>query len=114
PMGRFSLIVPTGWYSGARFGMLRRFIARKFDPEVFVNLPYDVFSAWVDTTVFVATKRETPTVWRRSESATVKLRTFPKRYKISDQSEFHEDLESVNFIDWFTDENDEYLTYANS
>ena len=51
------MIVPTGWYSGARFGKLRRFFACTTDVEVFVNLPYDIFSAWVDTTIFVANKR---------------------------------------------------------
>ncbi len=114
PSGKLSVIVPTGWYSGARFSELRRYIACKIDPEGFVNLPYDVFSAWVDTTVYVATKRETPTKWRRLEPAIVSLRTFPKRHKISDYSEFYENLESVNFVDWFTEENDEYLTYANA
>lgn len=52
--GRLSMIVPTGWYSGPKFSSLRRFIATQTDPETFVNLPYDIFKAWVDTTVFSA------------------------------------------------------------
>ncbi|HPH55388.1 MAG TPA: N-6 DNA methylase, partial [Smithella sp.] len=55
--GRLSMIVPTGWYSGAKFSKLRRFIAQETDPEYFINLPYDIFNAWVDTTVFVFEKR---------------------------------------------------------
>ncbi|NUN96551.1 MAG: N-6 DNA methylase, partial [Candidatus Omnitrophica bacterium] len=47
--GRISMIVPTGWYSGAKFSLLRRYVSTHSDPEVFVNLPYDVFRAWVDT-----------------------------------------------------------------
>jgi type I restriction-modification system DNA methylase subunit len=51
PRGAISMIVPTGWYSGVKFSSLRRFIACTTDPESFVNLPYDIFGAWVDTSV---------------------------------------------------------------
>ena len=37
------------------------------DPVSFVNLPYDVFKAWVDTTVFVVAKRGEPTAWPRKQ-----------------------------------------------
>ncbi len=114
PFGKLSLIVPTGWYSGVKYSQFRKFFASNFNPELFVNLPYDVFDAWVDTTVFVADKREEIASWRRTDDLAVFIRTFPKRQKIIGTAEFYVDLESVNFTDWFTDESDIYLTYTNS
>ena len=114
PVGLVSMIVPTGWYSGAKFGALRRFIARTTNPRVFVNLPYDVFDAWVDTTVFVAEKRREPTSWMRTDACEVSLRTFPKKHKITSEIEFGNELDKADFLAWFTDESDGYLTYANT
>jgi hypothetical protein len=112
--GKLSMIVPTGWYSGAKFSKLRRFLATTTNPEVFINLPYDIFKAWVDTTVFTVSKRETPLDWPRQESCSVGLKTFPKRYRINSADDFHDDVLSTNFCEWFTDGSDEYLTYADS
>jgi len=114
PGGRISMIVPTGWYSGAKFPTLRRFIACETDPESFVNLPYDVFKAWVDTTIFVVTKRDQPTVWPRAEEHPVSIRTFPKRHRISNEAEFYDNLTTADFAKWFADGKDEYLTYADA
>ena len=61
--GCVGIIVLTGWYSGSKFSALRRFVARRTDPRAFVNLPYDVFAAWVDTTVFVLAKRAQSLSW---------------------------------------------------
>src|SRR5205814_10715572 len=73
PSGRLSLIVPTGWYSGPKFSALRRFIACRTDPDVFVNLPYDIFKAWVDTTVFAAVKRIKKARWPRIDERSVTI-----------------------------------------
>lgn len=110
--GRISMIVPTGWYSGAKFSGLRRLIACATDPTSFVNLPYDIFDAWVDTTVFVATKREEIIDWPRSGKHVVTIRTFPKRHRIFGVEEFLEEVSIAEFADWFKDGEDEYLTYA--
>lgn len=112
--GRISMIVPTGWYSGPGFSALRRLMASATDPDVFVNLPYDIFEAWVDTTVFVATKRDSPAGWPRQESCRVRLRTFPKRHKIVSQEEFYQDPTEADFTQWFAEGADEYLTYADT
>jgi hypothetical protein len=111
--GLLSMIVPTGWYSGARYPGLRRFVARNTDPTVFVNLPYDIFAdAWVDTTIFAAAKRKIPTIWPRKESCRVSLRTFGKRDKIKSIREFEADQTFANFAGWFADGSDTFLTYA--
>ena len=112
--GKISMIVPTGWYSGAKFHKLRRFVACATDPESFVNLPYDIFGAWVDTTVFVLKKRSRPTVWQRTVSCKVVLRTFQKRHRIASITEFEEGLRSADFKEWFANGEDEFLTYADS
>ncbi len=114
PYGKLSMIVPTGWYSGVRFSALRRLIARTTNPEVFVNLPYDIFAAWVDTTIFAVTKRQEITGWPRRESCSVTLRTFPKRHKIMSEQEFEKETQLADFLQWFSDDSDEYLTYADS
>jgi type I restriction-modification system DNA methylase subunit len=114
PGGRVGMIVPTGWYSGVKFGALRRYVACVTDPHVFVNLPYDVFQAWVDTTVFVLEKRKNPLSWPRSAPCKVVLRTFPKRHRISSISEFDEDTRGAEITKWFVGAADEFLTYADT
>ena len=114
PSGRFSMIVPTGWYSGPKFSALRRFMASRTDPEAFVNLPYDIFKAWVDTTVFAVLKRSKPTLWPRKEQRLVTIITFPKRYRITSLKEFEEHSSKSEFSAWFADDGDEYLSYADS
>jgi hypothetical protein len=112
--GKISMIVPTGWYSGPKFSKLRRFMGCATDPEVFVNLPYDIFNAWVDTTVFTAQKRAAITAWPRKQECRVKLRIFPKRHKIMAITEFEEEIKSADMCEWFANGADEYLTYADS
>ncbi|MHB8997557.1 MAG: Eco57I restriction-modification methylase domain-containing protein [Armatimonadota bacterium] len=112
PRGILSMIVPTGWYSSARFRSMRRHIAQETDPIVFVNLPYDIFNAWVDTTIFVAAKREAPAAWPRQEECIVQLKTFPKRHRIVAIAEFEQDVAVADICDWFADGADEFLTYA--
>jgi type I restriction-modification system DNA methylase subunit len=114
PYGRVSMIVPTGWYSGVRFGSLRRHVAGFTDPTVFVNLPYDVFEAWVDTTVFVAAKRAKPLDWPRHTSCPVTLKTFAKRHKIQDLAEFREETHAAEITSWFAKGADQFLTYADT
>ncbi|MBZ5552714.1 MAG: N-6 DNA methylase [Acidobacteriia bacterium] len=112
PRGRVSMIVPTGWYSGSKFSKLRQFIAVQTDPQTLINLPYDVFPAWVDTTIFVFSKRAEPTTWPRRSRCGVLLKTFSKRHKIKSLSEFEEDTKFAELTSWFALGGDEFLTYA--
>ena len=114
PSGRVSMIVPTGWYSGAGFGSLRRYVAGLTDPTIFVNLPYDVFEAWVDTTVFVAVKRAKPLDWPRRTPCHVILKTFAKRHKIEELTEFDEQTHTGEITSWFAKGADLFLTYADT
>jgi hypothetical protein len=115
PLGLVSMIVPTGWYSGPKFSMLRRFIATQTDPRAFVNLPYDIFrDAWVDTTIFVTRKRKAPSAWPRTEKCEVAVRTFPKRHKIRTVAEFYENPSEADISQWFASAGDEFLTYADT
>jgi predicted RNA methylase len=108
------MIVPTGWYSGAKFSTLRRIVAQRTDPIVFVNLPYDVFKAWVDTTVFVIKKSSSIHEWPRQDNSRVYLKIFPKRYRIRFKEDFDNNLKSAIFSKWFSSGGDEFLTYADS
>jgi predicted RNA methylase len=108
------MIVPTGWYSGAKFSTLRRIVAQRTDPIVFVNLPYDVFKAWVDTTVFVIKKSSSIHKWPRQDNSRVYLKIFPKRYRIRFKEDFDNNLKSAIFSEWFSSGRDEFLTYSDS
>lgn len=112
--GFVSMIVPTGWYSGAKFSAVRRLIVSDADPSIFVNLPYDIFAAWVDTTVFVVQKRVKAAKWPRTQSCKIKLKTFPKRHLVSDAGEFDEGLADAELTQWFEGGSDEFLTYADT
>jgi type I restriction-modification system DNA methylase subunit len=114
PNRPFSMIVPTGWYSGPQFRSLRRLIAEETDPRAFVNLPYDVFDAWVDTTIFVAEKRKSPSDWCRPLACMATIKTFPKRHRVTNAQEFEQDTSQVDIAEWFKAGSDEFLTYADS
>jgi type I restriction-modification system DNA methylase subunit len=115
PTGIICMIVATGWYSGVSFKRLRRFFATATDPLNFVNLPYDVFEdAWIDTGIFVTSKREVRTRWPRKESAIVALRPFGKRDQIKSVDPFFEDQKIVDFAEWFEDSQDLFLTFASA
>jgi len=114
PNRPFSMIVPTGWYSGPQFRSLRRLIAQETDPRAFVNLPYDVFDAWVDTTIFVAEKRNSPSEWPRALPCTATIKTFPKRHKVTSALEFEQDVSHIDLAEWFKAGSDAFLTYADS
>ena len=112
--GVLSMIVPTGWYSGKKFVKLRQFVASNTDPIAFINLPYDIFSAWVDTTIIVARKRACILGWPRMEKSDTTIITFPKRYRINFLSDFDRVSSKADISQWFKDGSDLYLTYADT
>ncbi|PYK97239.1 MAG: hypothetical protein DME19_16965 [Verrucomicrobia bacterium] len=79
-----------------------------------MNLPYDIFKAWVDTTVFVAVKRVKKALWPRIDQRSVTIITFPKRHRIKKTKEFAEHASKAEFSSWFADGGDEYLSYADA
>jgi methylase of polypeptide subunit release factors len=107
-----SMIVPTGWYSGAKFSILRKLYASTTDPKKFINLPYDIFGAWVDTSIFITAKRNKKTNWPRKEASQTQLITFPKRFHIHSIDDFERDESSIDVSEWFVHGGDEYLTYS--
>jgi type I restriction-modification system DNA methylase subunit len=111
PHGTLTLIVASGWYSGSGFGELRRFVASRTDPRLFVNLPYDMFAAaWVDTTILIVTRRLKPADWRTRPSCIVRLRNFGKRDAISGREDFERDSVLADMSDWFRTGADLFLT----
>ena len=114
PKGIFSMIVPTGWYSGQKFTKLRRYVACSTDPVSIVNLPYDIFNAWVDTTIIVARRRPDLLDWPRTDKSDTHIITFPKRFKITFLSDYERTSNKADISQWFMDGSDLYLTYADS
>ena len=112
--GLVSMIVPTGWYSGPKFSALRRFYATNTQPILFVNLPYDIFRAWVDTTIFSVKKLFHSVEWMAFLNDPIKLVTFQKRFRISSASDFDTNFKYAVLLDWISKEADEFLTYAGS
>ena len=111
--GLLSFIVPTGWYSGDHFSLLRQEIIRAFDPLAFVNLPYDIFhDAWVDTTVFVLRLRGMPREFPVSGPLAVSLKSFPKRHKIIKAKEIVEGATVADCARWFQHDKNVFLTYS--
>jgi adenine-specific DNA-methyltransferase len=109
--GIVSFIVPTGWYTGPGFSLLRRHILLQSDPLAFVNLPYDMFEeAWVDTTVFHTRRRKPILVWPRKESCRASLKTFGKRDRIVAQGDFYQGSTVIDIVEWLQDGGDEFLT----
>lgn len=113
--GSVCYILPTGWYTGPGFSVLRQFVARNTDPRLFINLPYDMFEhAWIDTTVFLTQKRLQPTQWPRTEKCSVFLKTFEKRHRIVCQQDFYEGVQKTDIHEWFKNGKDEFLTRADN
>ena len=114
PLGVLSMIVPTGWYSGTSMAPLRKYFSKYTDPESFANLPYDVFDeAWVDTTIFITSKRAEETSLPRKDSHKVKIFNFPKRFKINNLNDFEEVAFESDFGLWFkSNDSFEFLTSA--
>ena len=55
PTGTFAYITPTSWETGERFAAFRKALMSRAQPQVIVNLPYDVFDTpYVDTAVTIA------------------------------------------------------------
>ncbi len=112
--GLISMIVPTGWYSGASYSKLRKHFMVTTNPKVFVNLPYDIFHAWVDTTIFITSKRANIIVWPSFGKSTTLLITFPKKFKIQSLNDFNNISRNIDVSLWFKNNANEFITYADS
>ena len=112
--GLSAYIVPTGWYSGTNFNSLRRYFAQNTDPLILVNLPYDVFAdAWVDTTIYIARKREKIQAWPRKDDHNVTTTIFDKRDVLNSIEAFYENQASLRFSAWFDAGADEFILLKN-
>ncbi|MCX6849019.1 MAG: N-6 DNA methylase [Verrucomicrobia bacterium] len=111
--GQLCFIVPTGWYSAPKSSALRRHLATHTDPDFIVLLPYDVFEdAWVDTTIFGASKLQRPLSWPRTNKCAVEIKRFPRKQKRVSLTEFFQETWESDFVSWFSNNSDEYLPNA--
>ena len=92
--GMFSFIVPSAWLGGPEYQPLREVIAQNEIDKV-ILLPYDIFTdAYVDTTIFVLSKR------RPDVQHSVQTFAFGKRDKIEKIDLALEEYRRVKQADW--------------
>lgn len=61
PAGKLGYIAPQTWETGENYSDFRRAVIERFGLSVVINLPFDIFKdAYVDTGVFVFTKKKQP------------------------------------------------------
>ena len=104
--GELGLIIPSGWVSTPSSRALRAFFLRKFQPESFVSLPFDVFrGAYIDTVIATAARRAGDEL----TDDPVQLIVFPHRYKIEDAADFEGFRKVGNARSWTRNEQMEFL-----
>ncbi len=113
--GLISFIVPTGWYTGTNFSVLRKYFAQNTNPLLLTNLPYDVFdSAWVDTSIFLTQKTLTIWEWPRADAHKLDIKLFDKKEKIESIDSFYQEVSRIVFSEWFGVDRDQYLLLKNN
>jgi len=100
--GRFSYIVPSAWLGGPDYEPLRRlFLTNKL--LSIILLPYDIFKAYIDTTIFVVSKETPPSTHK------VQTYVFGKREKLTNISLSSKDYQTVKQEEWNTTEGAKFV-----
>lgn len=107
--GRLGLIVQSAWVSAPSFSRLRKKYLSDFAPLVFVTLPYDVFGAYVDTIIAIASRTGQPVQKILSKTTPVDLIVFPPRFKIRSVTDFSRFAKTGDAATWSRGERDEFL-----
>ncbi len=56
-IGKLGLIIPTTWFGGDNFIKLRNFLIDNYFIENLIQLPYDIFPAYIDTTIIILSSK---------------------------------------------------------
>jgi type I restriction-modification system DNA methylase subunit len=92
--GRFSFIVPSAWLGGPEYEQLREMILN-YQIDSVVLLPFDVFAdAYVDTTIFVVSKRKPGAEHR------VQTYVYDKHEKVTKISLSATDFKNIHENEW--------------
>lgn len=106
--GLFGMIVQSGWVSSPTMEDLRKLFIKQFIPLSFVTLPYDVFSAYIDTIIVIARKNHDAYNSRTIDKQPVELIVFPPKYKIYDIDEFKQFIKFTDATKWRESKNIEF------
>jgi hypothetical protein len=79
PRGKISFIIPTTWLSGNNFKYLREELLLNRSIREIIQLPYDIFEAYIDTVIIVIDKQHS----RPNEVKTFKYEIRDKAYEKS-------------------------------
>lgn len=94
--GRVSLIVPTTWLSGNNFEELRKELLINNSIEEIIQLPYDIFQAYIDTVIITI---------KKSKQSTGSVKVY--RYNIRDKA-YEKTITRYELVDsskWLTNQN---------
>lgn len=107
--GLFGMIVQSGWVSAPASTKLRQLFVSTFKPLAFASMPYDVFGAYVDTSIVIA-ERLAPHVSLRSLGhAPTTLVVFPPRAKVASLEDFARYAKTTDACRWVASDHDEFL-----
>ena len=107
--GFFGMILQSAWVSSPAFSKLRDLFISRFCPLAFAAMPYDVFGAYVDTTIVIAKRLKKKESLSNLNKALVKLSVFPPRYKIHSLNDYEVYLKEANAVEWFKDGHNELM-----
>ena len=107
--GFFGMIVQSGWVSAPGSSRLRTFFVSAFRPVAFASMPYDVFGAYVDTTIVIAERLPKTISLASLDHAPTTLVVFPPRAKVTSLADFDLYTKVADANRWISADHDEFL-----
>jgi predicted type IV restriction endonuclease len=107
--GLFGMIVQSAFVSAPSMNDLRELIISKFKPIAFASMPYDVFSAYVDTIIFVAERLKKNQTLRDLGGIPVQLTVFPPRFHVESIDDFLSFSKTADAAKWLVGGQNEFL-----
>jgi hypothetical protein len=107
--GLFGMIVQSGWVSAPASSKLRQMFVSTFKPLAFASMPYDVFGAYVDTSVVIAERLASDTSLPSLGHAPTALVVFPPRANVVSLEDFARYTKTTDACRWVTPDHDEFL-----
>ncbi len=108
PKGLLGMIVQSGWVSAPSTRALREIFAASFFPTHFASLPYDVFSAYIDTIIVIAERLAKGHEWKDVHRP-IHLVVFPPRHKITKLDDFDVFHRESDPLAWLESPGKEFL-----
>jgi predicted type IV restriction endonuclease len=107
--GIFGMIIQSAFVSSPSMSNLRDLFIAKFRPLSIASLPYDVFSAYIDTTIVTAQKLHKNQSLRDFTTSPVSLYVFPPRFKIESVDDFNAFAKTADASQWVRENHNEFV-----